>query len=115
MGSKTIVELYDDIDGSTEDIRTVSVSLDGKAVELDLSQKNYDKVAEFLEPYLSAGRKPSGSSTSGRRRRASAAAPTSGGVDTKAVRAWAAAQNVEISSRGRISAEVLTQYEAAQK
>jgi len=115
MGSKTIVELYDDIDGSTtDDIRTVSLSLDGKAVELDLSRKNYDKVAEFLAPYIEAGRKTSGGST-GSRRRSTATAPAGGGIDTKAVRAWAEQQGIEVSSRGRISADVLTQYEAAQK
>ena len=112
MGAKTVTTLYDDVDGSTEDIRTVSLSLDGQAVELDLSQKNYDKVAKFLEPYISAGRKTSSAGSSTRRRRSSSAAPVKSG-DTQAVRAWAAEQGIEVSSRGRISADVLAKYEAA--
>jgi hypothetical protein len=105
--------LYDDLDQSTEDIRTVSLSLDGKAVELDLSQKNYDKVAKFLEPYIAAGRKTSSGGGSATRRRSSSATPAKGG-DTSAIRAWAEANGYEVNSRGRIKADIVKAYEAAQ-
>lgn len=109
MGSRTEITLFDDTDGSTESIRTVSLTLDGQSVEVDLSQKNYDKLFKAIEPYLSAGRKTSSSSSNVRRRRG-AAAKTS---DTQAIRAWANEKGIEVSSRGRISADILAKYEAA--
>lgn len=112
MGSRTVVTLFDDLDGSTEDVRTVLISLDGRAVELDLSQKNYDKVAQFLEPYIAAGRR-SGASTSGRRRRSQSSTPAKPATDTQAIRDWAKAQGHKVSDRGRVSAEVIAAYKAA--
>ena len=49
MGSKTVVTLFDDLDGSTEDIRTVSLALDGQSVELDLSHVSYVCTANSLD------------------------------------------------------------------
>lgn len=80
MGSRTIVTLFDDFDGTTEGVRTVSVSLDGQTVEVDLSEANYDKVREFLTPYLEVGRKVRPSSGGSRRR------PASAGVVVKKLR-----------------------------
>ena len=113
MGAKTVTTLYDDVDGSTEDIRTVSLSLDGQAVELDLSQKNYEKVAQFLEPYMVAGRKTSSGGGPSTRRRSSSPAPAKS-ADTGAIRTWAEANGYEVNSRGRIKAEIVKAYEAAQ-
>ncbi len=50
-----------------------------------------------------------------RRRRAAAKAdkPAFNGVDTAAVRAWAAANGLTVSPRGRIKDEVLKAYRAA--
>ncbi|WP_375431006.1 Lsr2 family protein [uncultured Friedmanniella sp.] len=112
MGSRTTVTLFDDLDGSTEEIRTVSLSLDGQAVELDLSQKNFEKVSEFLQPYMAAGRK-SGGSSAARRTRTSSPAPTKSGIDTQAVREWAKAQGHKVSDRGRVSGDIVSAYEAA--
>ena len=39
--------------------------------------------------------------------------PHSSEVDNKAVRAWAASNGIELSTRGRIPASVLEQYRAA--
>jgi hypothetical protein len=38
---------------------------------------------------------------------------TSSGVDLKAVRAWAASNGIELSSRGHVPASVLQQYRSA--
>ena len=114
MGSKTVVTLFDDLDGSTEDIRTVSLALDGQSVELDLSQKNYDKVSEFLAPYIAAGRKGAGASSSRRSSRRSSTA-TANTSDTQSIREWAQANGYEVNSRGRIKKEIVDAYEAATK
>ncbi len=114
MATRVTETVYDDIDESTEDVRTVRLSVDGQSIEIDLSEKNRDKLSKALAPYLEAGRKHASGTPSRRRSSSSAAAPVRSS-GTAAVRAWAEANGVEVSSRGRISADVMSQYEAAQK
>jgi len=113
MASRTTVTLIDDLDGSTGEIRTVSVSLDGQAVELDLSQANYDTLQEALAPYLAAGRKTRSSSASSRRSSASASTGAGKQQDTQAIREWAEANGHQVSSRGRVKKEIVDAYQAA--
>jgi hypothetical protein len=116
MATKTVVEFIDDLDGSTEDVKTVTLAVAGTDYEIDLSPTNRDKLDQALAPFLSAARKTS------RGARASAATSTasrsssgasSRGYDIKAVRAWAAAHNIAVPPRGRIPNRVLEQYRAA--
>jgi hypothetical protein len=107
MASKTLILLQDDIDGS-EASRTVRFGFEGAEYEIDLSDKNAEKLHKALEPYLNAGRKVRG----GRRSSGSAATRTTV-IDTRAVRKWAEANGIAVSARGRISADVLEQYRAA--
>jgi len=108
-----MLTLIDDLDGSTGGIRTVSVSLDGQAVELDLSEANYDQLQQALAPYLAAGRKSRSSATPSRR--SSASAPTAAGKqqDIRAIREWAEANGHQVSTRGRIKKESVDAYQAA--
>jgi hypothetical protein len=109
MGTRTETTHFDDIDGSTENVRTVPIAVDGQQVEIDLSAANVDKLMAALEPYLSAGRKVGGGS-----RRRSAATPTSTkSSDTQAIREWAQSQGLEVNARGRIKKEVVDAYNAA--
>jgi len=109
--AKTVVTT-DDIDGSPN-AETVTFSFDGRSFEIDLSKKSRTALEKALKPYIDAGRSV-GSRTAratsagrGRGRRSSS-------VDLAAVRAWAAENGVQVSDRGRISASVLEQYQAAQ-
>jgi len=113
MASRTTVTLIDDLDESTGGIRTVSVSLDGQAVELDLSEANYDELQQALAPYLAAGRKTMSSATPSRR--SSAPAPTATGKqqDTQAIREWAEANGHQVSNHGRVKKEIVDAYQAA--
>lgn len=113
MGTRVVETHYDDLDESTEDVRTVSLSLDGQSVEIDLSAKNFDKLAQAVAPYLEAGRRASGGAT--RRRRSASAAPAAPKTNhTQAIREWAQANGHEVNSRGRIKKEIVDAYEAAQ-
>jgi hypothetical protein len=105
MVSKVITRLEDDLDGS-EAAETVKFSIDGVDYEIDLSKQNADKFRNSFGDYISHGRK-----VGGRRGRKSAAA--SDGVDIKAVRKWAASNGIEVSTRGRVPADVISQYQAA--
>lgn len=110
MGSRTAVTLFDDLDGSTEGVRTVTVGLDRQTVELDLSEANYATVRDFLTPYLDAGRKAGRSSSSGPRRSSAAAGRRD---DNQAIREWAEANGHQIGPRGRIKKEIVDAYQAA--
>ncbi|NTW42270.1 MAG: Lsr2 family protein [Cellulomonadaceae bacterium] len=109
MAQRVQVLLVDDIDG-TEATQTVAFALDGKAYELDLSDKNATALRGALDKYIPAARtvggkgKASASRTRGPRR------PES---DAEAVRAWAKSTGMAVNERGRISAEVRSAYDAA--
>ncbi len=102
MVKKASVMIMDDMDGSP-DAGTVTFGLDGVSYEIDLAGSNRARLAEAFAPFIAAGRRVSRST----RRRPPA------GADRAAVRAWARQAGLEISERGRISAEVIRQYEAA--
>jgi len=113
VAQRTITTLIDDVDGS-EAAETVSFGLDGTAYEIDLSEAHAEDLREVLSPYVSVARRSGSPTGGGRSGRARATRPTaSGDADPKAVRAWAQANGIEVSSRGRINAAVLEQYRAA--
>ena len=104
MASRTIVELTDDVDGKPAD-ETVRFALDGREYEIDLSSKNAKAIRKAFEPWIGSARRAS--SRRGRTTRVEAS------VDTAAVRAWAASNGIELSSRGRLPKDVVEQYRAA--
>jgi hypothetical protein len=104
MVSKVITRLEDDLDGS-EAAETIQFMVDNVEYEIDLSEPNANRFRNSFSEFVSHARK-----VGGRRR---SAAKSFGGVDTKDVRAWAQANGVEVSERGRISADVLDKYRAA--
>ncbi len=109
MAQRVQIILEDDYDGGTAD-ETVSFALDGVEYEIDLSEANASTLRDELAPWLGHARK-----TGGRRRRAAAAgAPKGSGTSsTSEIRAWALSNGYEVSSRGRVSAEVREAYEQA--
>lgn len=127
MAIKTIRTLTDDLDGSAADV-TIAYTWSGQAYEIDLSDTKAREFQDAVAPYLvvsrTVGRTPRRARTS---RSRSAAAPTptatpptqrppsAGGLDQKAVRAWARANGVEVSSRGRLTSAVVAQYQASQR
>jgi hypothetical protein len=104
MAQRVQIILEDDYDGGTAD-ETVSFAIDGAEYEIDLSEKNAADLRDALAPWLAHARK-----TGGRRKRGSKPAEAS---STSDIRAWAQANGHEVSSRGRVSAEVREAYERA--
>jgi hypothetical protein len=68
---------------------------------------------EALPEQRSARERPAERTPPRRRTSARAEKPSSNGIDTAAVRAWAAANGLTVSPRGRIKDEVLAAYRAA--
>lgn len=116
MAQKTVVHLEDDIDGS-EALETVIFGLDGTTYEIDHNEKNASALREALAPYLSTARRSTAfaGGGGGRARNSSPSKPRASGgdIDPKAVRTWAEANGIEVSPRGRIKAEILEKYRAA--
>ena len=104
MATRTLVVLEDDIDGSQATV-TVHFALDGTEYTIDLSGGNAEKLRGDMEKWIKAAKKV------GVRR--SRKTTSSTGVDLKAVRAWAASNKIELSSRGRVPRSVIEQYHAA--
>jgi Lsr2 len=104
MAQRVQIILEDDYDGGTAD-ETVTFSLDGAEYEIDLSSKNATGLREALAPWVAHARK-----IGGRRKRTTKA---TGSSSTSDIRAWAQAQGLDVSSRGRVSADVREAYEKA--
>ena len=81
--------------------------VDGSEYEIDLSKKNAAALRRKLAPFIEHSRKAG----RGQRRRGGRAASSRdrGG----SIRAWAQAQGITVSARGRIPASVVEQYQAA--
>jgi hypothetical protein len=117
VASRSVTVLTDDLDGTElkdGQGQTVTFSVGSTQYEIDLSDQNLERFYDALKPYTDVARKVG-------RRSGSRAAPAKSAagrtfvadVDPKAVRAWADGAGVEVSSRGRIPAEVVEQYRAA--
>jgi hypothetical protein len=108
MASRTIVELVDDLAGGPAD-ESVSFGLDGREYEIDLSTANAKKLRGALEGYQAVARRI-GSRPVGRPRGRVGQAATIG--DAAEIREWAVSNGFEVSSRGRIPAQLREAYQA---
>jgi hypothetical protein len=111
MAQRTRIVLIDDLDGTEikeEDAQSITFTWAGVDYNIDLSKANADKLEKAIGPYLEKAQR-----VSGRRSRPSSSSSYGGQVDTKAVRAWAASNGIELSNRGRVPADVIEKYKAA--
>ncbi|WP_412177047.1 histone-like nucleoid-structuring protein Lsr2 [Microbacterium testaceum] len=111
---KHITHLVDDLDGSVlEDGqgKQITFSVEGRAYEIDLSDRNADKFYSAIAPFVDAARSVSrGGGAASRRPRG---ARRSSDVDLGAVREWARANGHTVSDRGRVPATILDAYAEA--
>ena len=105
MASRVVVEFTDDLNGKPAD-ETVSFGLDGSNYEIDLTAKNAAALRKAFQPWQESARRAGGSKRGKR-------AASKSTVDTKAVRAWAASNGIELSPRGRLPKDVVEQFHAA--
>ena len=112
MAKQIIHKLVDDLDGGDAD-ETVKFALDGVQYEIDLSQKNADKLRDLFAQYVAAGTKVGrgGVVVGGRAARGRGGA-TADREQNKAIRAWAKKEGRDISDRGRIPQEIVDEYHA---
>jgi len=112
MAQRTVVVRTDDFDGKElgpSEGQTITVALDGVEYEIDLSEKNAQKLREDFGKWLDKARRVSGSRRGGR----SSSGKATRDYEPKDVRTWATSNGIEVPARGRIPAEVIDQYKAA--
>ena len=112
--------LLDDLDGSDAD-ETFTFEFDGRSYEIDLTTEHADQLEQafqLFDPFVdhlrrvvprpakrrTRPRKPVGKKVATR---------SSPRFDAKAVRAWAWENGMELSSRGRIPANIVEKWRAA--
>jgi len=114
MAQRTIIRFVDDLD-DTEiidgDGETVTFALDGRQYEIDLTNDHAEGMRAALDRYVRAARR-----VGGRQGRARATATKAAAVvdySPHAVRAWAKANKMDVSPRGRIPQNVVDRFRAA--
>jgi len=95
--------ITDDLDGSSA-AQAVRFSFDGTAYEIDLGPANRERMKTSLQPFIDASRRVG---------RKTASRTVSARLETAAIRAWAMDQGLKVAERGRISADVVSKYNAA--
>ncbi|UGT64413.1 histone-like nucleoid-structuring protein Lsr2 [Nocardia asteroides] len=108
MARKVTVELVDDFDGKSTAEETVSFALEGVQYEIDLSTDNAKQLRGLFDQWSPHARRV------GRAPKSKSIARSSGDREkTQAIRDWARANGIEVSSRGRVAAEVVDAYTQA--
>ena len=110
MAKKVTVTLIDDFDGEGAADETVEFGLDGVTYEIDLSTQNAEKLRTDMKKWADAGRRVGG------RRRGRAGTGRRGAIDREqsaAIREWARRNGHNVSTRGRIPADLIDALHAA--
>ena len=106
MGRK--ITLFDDLDGEADADETVTFALGNTTYEIDLSQKNIDRLHTALAPFIAAARKvPRMAPTVAPRKKN----PPNAELDS--IRYWASKNGYAVSDKGRIPVNVLAAYRQA--
>ena len=115
MAQVTEVVLTCDVhDGNSEAIETITFTVEGQSYEFELCEDHLAEFREAMEVWSSharsgrPGRSARRAGRSARRDPGAGAAPSAGEV-----REWARSQGMEVSSRGRVGADVRAAYDAA--
>lgn len=111
MAQQFQVQYIDDLDGTDlgSEANSISFAFEGKEYSIDLSDENAEQFRQLMAPYVENGHRLTG--TKARAARKTPSKASSG--ETKAIREWARANGYNVSDRGRIPAEIVEAYAAA--
>lgn len=107
MAQRVEVHLIDDLDGSSEANQSVAFALDGVAYEIDLADKNAEKLRKALAPYIEKARRTGKASSKANKN------GSKGGPAPTLVRAWAKDNGYDVPERGRLPKDIVDAYTAA--
>ncbi|MBS9376346.1 histone-like nucleoid-structuring protein Lsr2 [Rhodococcus sp. B50] len=111
MARRTIVETFDDIDGTpVEDGgESISFAVDGVEYTIDLNKKNARDFRKKLDYYIEHATR-----IGGRKKRAGTArASDVNSPNPKEIREWAIGEGFEVPARGRLPQSLVDEYVAA--
>lgn len=114
MARKVQTHLIDDLDGSAA-AETITFALDNRSYEIDLNAEHALELRAALAPFIAVATRLA------RRPLVNPIEPRSDKPSRKIrkrvaqeVREWARSQGIEVGDKGRLSADLLARYEAAQ-
>jgi hypothetical protein len=107
VAQQVVTSFEDDLTGGEAE-GTVRFSLDGADWEIDLNAENAAALRKVFVPYVDKARKASGTQTPRRTR------PAHDRQRTPEIRTWAKQRGYELNERGRIPANIVADFEAAQ-
>ena len=115
MGKR--VTLFDDLDESLDADDTITFALEGQSYQIDLNQKNIDKLTALLEPFIAVAERvdrvhPARSSSNAPKRPSRPRTRTAN-PELEAIRFWAGRNGFEVSHKGRIPDAVQAAYDKA--
>lgn len=110
MATETITKLVDDLDGTAAD-RTFGFTLDGTRYEIDLTQKNIERLRKTMQPFTEKARRVGRAPRPRMPRRTTTIAERKATNDE--IRAWAKEQGLKVADKGRIPNAVIEQYKAS--
>lgn len=112
MATRIITTFTDDIDGS-DGAETVEFALDGVGYQIDLSDKNSQKLREILGTYIQAGTRVGRIGTAQHRPRSTqpqVESVRSSREENQAIREWATGNGMQLAERGRIPMHIVEAY-----
>lgn len=111
MARRTIVETFDDIDGTPleEEGETITFAVDGVEYSIDLNKKNAREFRKKIDFYIEHATRVGGR----KRRTSSARANESDAPSSKEIREWAVEAGFEVPARGRLPQSLVDEYLAA--
>ena len=117
MGQKVTITLVDDLDGTPLDAgegETLKFAVDGTAYEMDLTVKNAEKFREAVGPYVKAARAAAKSARGAGSTRGRTTSSYSK-EELTAAREWLRSEGHQVSTRGRISRELMELFRNSKK
>ena len=112
MAQKITTLFIDDIDGGAAE-GTVRFALDGTEYEIDLNAKHSEELRSALGRYVSHARKVGGGARRGGRAAGRAGRGAGSALNTTEIRNWARENGYDIKDRGRVPADLVAKYQAA--
>jgi hypothetical protein len=116
MAQKVQVLLVCDLhDGDVEGTETIAFGLDGSSYEIDVCEQHGAQLRDAYAPFVGAARRAGRGGSSPQRRGGRSGSRATGGDKNRVadIREWARKNGHQVSERGRISATVMSAYDAA--
>jgi len=110
VAQRTEIVFTDDLDGGPAD-ETVRFGIDGTQYEIDLSKAHAGQLRSALQPFVASARRAAAGSGSRRAGRPAARR----GPSPSDVRAWARSEGIEVKDKGRVPAELVVKFQAAEQ